>query len=121
MRLCDMREKEVINMSDCKRLGCVTDLVFDECEGCIQALVVPAAGRFCGLFGTESEYVIPFDCVKKIGPDIIMVEICEEKFLKSCKDQVISARMGIEQKAEKAQGGKTNEMSILWKDRYKSN
>ena len=86
MRLCDMREKEVINMCDCKRLGCVTDIVFDECEGCIKALVVPAAGRFCGLFGTESEYVIPFECVKKIGPDIIMVEICEEKFLKSCKD-----------------------------------
>lgn len=86
MRLCDMREKEVINLCDCKRLGCVVDLVFDECEGCIQALVVPAAGRFGGFFGSESEYIIPFECVKKIGPDIIMVEICEEKFLKSCKD-----------------------------------
>ncbi len=86
MRLCEMREKEVINLCDCKRLGCVVDLVFDECDGCIQALVVPAVGKFCGLFGSESEYIIPFECVKKIGPDIIMVEICEEKFLKSCKD-----------------------------------
>ena len=86
MRLCQMREKEVINMNDCKRLGCVVDLVFDECQGCIEAIVVPATGKFGGFFRTDSEYVIPFECVKKIGPDIIMVEICEEKFLKSCKD-----------------------------------
>ena len=85
MRLCDMHEKEVINMNDCKRLGCVTDVEFDECDGCIKAIVVPAAGRICGLFGTDSEYVIPFDGIIKIGPDIIMVDICEEKFLKSCK------------------------------------
>ena len=86
MRLCDMREKEVINLSNCKRLGCVTDLVFDECKGCIEAIIVPAQGKFCGFFGHDSELVIPFDCIKKIGPDIIMVEICEEKFLRSCKD-----------------------------------
>ncbi len=86
MRLCEMREKEVINMCNCKKLGYVADIVFDECKGCIEAIVVPEAGRFCGLFGSDSEYVIPFECVKKIGPDIIIVEICEEKFLISCKD-----------------------------------
>ena len=81
-----MREKEVINLCDCKRLGCVNDIVFDECDGTIKAIIVPVNGKFCGLFGNDSELVIPFDCIKKIGPDIIMVEICEEKFLKSCKD-----------------------------------
>ena len=86
MRLREMREKEVINLCDCKRLGYVNDLVFDECTGCIIALVVPLSGRFCGIFGHDSEIVIPFECVKKIGPDIIIVEICEEKFTKSCND-----------------------------------
>ena len=48
---------------------------------CDRALIVPGPGKFCGFFGTDSEYVIPFACIKKIGPDIILVEIKEEKFL----------------------------------------
>ena len=29
MTFCELREKDVINIHDCKRLGCVSDLVFD--------------------------------------------------------------------------------------------
>ncbi len=86
MRLCELREKEVINMCSCKKLGCVEDLEFNLCDGCLEALIVPQHAKFCGIFGSESEYVIPFECIKKIGQDIIMVEINEEKCLKGCKD-----------------------------------
>ena len=78
MRLCELREKEVINLCTCKRLGCVEDLIFDLCEGCLQAIVVPERTRFCGIFGRDCEYVNPFECIKKVGSDIVMVEICEE-------------------------------------------
>ena len=86
MRLCELREKEVINMCSCKKLGCVEDLEFNLCDGCLEALIVPQHAKFCGIFGSEREYVIPFECIKKIGQDIIMVEINEEKCLKGCKD-----------------------------------
>ena len=86
MRLCELREKEVINLCTCKRLGSVEDLVFDLCEGRLEAIVVPERGRFHCLFGSDCEYIIPFECVKKIGSDIIMVEINEEKCLKGCKN-----------------------------------
>ena len=86
MRLCKLREKEVINICSCKRLGCVEDILFDCCDGTIKALIVPERTRFRGLFGNDCEFVIPFECVKKIGEDIIMVEICEENCLKGCKD-----------------------------------
>ena len=86
MRLCELREKEVINVCDCKRLGCVGDVIINMCDGCLEAIVVPEICRFHGLFGYDSEYIIPFECIKKVGPDIITVEICEEKCLKSCKD-----------------------------------
>nr|WP_317282714.1 YlmC/YmxH family sporulation protein [uncultured Sellimonas sp.] len=85
MRLCDLKEKEVINTVDCRRLGCVVDLVVDMHKGCVQAIVVPGPGKFCGLLGYDSEYVIPFECICKVGPDIILVDICEEKFLCECK------------------------------------
>ena len=32
MRICDLRQKEVINIKDCKRLGYVCDIEFD-CSG----------------------------------------------------------------------------------------
>ena len=86
MRLCELREKEVINLCTCKRLGYVEDLVFDLCDGIVRALVIPECVKFCGLFGSESEYVIPIDCIKKVGEDFIMVEINEEKYRKSCKE-----------------------------------
>ena len=47
----------------------------------IEAIVIPGPGKICGFFGTDCEYVIPFSCIKKIGPDIVLVEIKEEKFL----------------------------------------
>ena len=85
MRLCELREKEVINLCSCKRLGYVEDLLLELCEGTIRAIIVPEQPKFCGLFGNESEFVIPIECIKKVGEDFIMVEINEEKLRKSCK------------------------------------
>ena len=85
MRLCELREKEVINSCDCKRLGCVVDLEINLCTGNVEAIIIPGPGPICGFLGNDSEYVIPFECIKKIGEDIILVEIKEEKFLKNCK------------------------------------
>ena len=79
MWLCELEEKEVINACDCKRLGFVADLIIEECTGRIEALIVPRGGKLCGFFSDSGEYVIPFGCVKKIGPDIILVEIHEKK------------------------------------------
>ena len=86
MRLSELREKEVINLCTCKRLGYADDLVFDLCEGCIKAIVVPEHAKFCGIFGSDCEYIIPIDCIKKVGEDFVMVEINEEKCKKNSFD-----------------------------------
>ena len=84
VRFRELREREVINLCDCKRLGCVTDLILNTCTGCVEALVLPGPGRICGFLGYDSEYIIPFACIRKIGPDSILVEISEEACLKKC-------------------------------------
>ena len=81
MRMCELREKEVINVCNGKRLGCVVDIEFCCRDGRIEAIVVPGPAKVWGIFGADCEYVIPFECIKKIGPDIVLVEIKEEKFL----------------------------------------
>lgn len=78
MKLSEFQDKEVINTCDCKKLGSVTDLIFDECKGCIEAIIIPKSGKWCCLFGEGGEYIIPFSCIRKIGPDIILVEMHEE-------------------------------------------
>ena len=81
MRLSELRDKEVINICSGRRLGCIADVEIDPCSGVVEAVIIPGPGRICGFLGTDCEYVIPFGCIRKIGPDILLVEIQEEKFL----------------------------------------
>ena len=74
-----LRRKEVINLCDGCRLGCVGDVEVQIPEGTVKALIVFGPCRFFGLFGRDSDYVIPWSSIKKIGGDIILVEVCAEK------------------------------------------
>lgn len=84
MRICDLKQKEVINSCDCKRLGFVDDLVFDICSGQIEAIIVPGPSKFCGLVCSDFEFVIPFKCIVQIGDDIIIVRVKEEDVKQKC-------------------------------------
>ena len=82
MRICELKEKEVINVCSGRRLGCIADVEINICTGEIEAIVIPRTGeKYADFFGTDCEYVIPIFLHKKIGPDIVLVEIKEEKFL----------------------------------------
>ncbi len=67
--------KEVICVSDGRRLGYISDARIDLPQGQIVAITVPCPGRFFGLFGCRDEYVIPWHCICKMGPDIVLVDI----------------------------------------------
>ena len=79
MRLCELKQKEVINTCTCKSLGCPVDLEFNCKTGKIESLILPGPGRFCCFWERESEYIIPWNCICQIGDDIILVEIQEDK------------------------------------------
>ncbi|MDO5134602.1 MAG: YlmC/YmxH family sporulation protein [Eubacteriales bacterium] len=82
MRLCELKQKEIINICTCQSLGCALDVEFDCRTGRLEALVVPGPGRFCFFFARDSEYVIPWNCIRQIGADIILVEIQEDACLR---------------------------------------
>ncbi len=81
MRFCELKEKDIVNRCDCKRLGRVSDLIFDEKTGAVCAIVVPGPNRLLGFLSPDQEYIIPWKCICQIGPDIILVEIHEEEAL----------------------------------------
>ncbi|MCD7866681.1 MAG: YlmC/YmxH family sporulation protein [Clostridiales bacterium] len=82
MRICDLKQKEVINICSCKSLGCPIDVDFCRETGRIASIILPGPGRFFGLLGRESEFVIPWECIRQIGDDIILAEIREEECLR---------------------------------------
>ena len=73
-RFSDFRYKEVINVRSGTRLGYVCDAEFQYPDGRITALIVPGRCRYLGLFGREEDYILPWECISRIGEDIILVE-----------------------------------------------
>ncbi len=80
-RSSDFRQKEVINVNDGRRLGFVSDVEIDLEQGKIEAIVLPGVARLFGLLGKDSEFVIPWEKIVRIGEDIILVDL-DERFLK---------------------------------------
>ena len=74
MRIEELRDREVINISTGRRLGYVSDADIDIASGRVLALVVPGPYKFFGLFGRGEDVVLPWDCIVRIGDDILLVE-----------------------------------------------
>ena len=75
IRITEMHCKEVICISDGRRLGYVSDVEIDITCGKVLAIVVPGPCRVLGTFGRADDYVIEWCKICKIGPDIILVDI----------------------------------------------
>lgn len=72
-RIVDMRHKEVINVKDGARLGCVCDVEIDTTNAKVMAIVIYGRLRCFGLFGREDDIVIKWQDIKIIGDDTILV------------------------------------------------
>ena len=75
LSFCDLRAKEVVNMCDGSNMGNIIDLIFDTTCARITGLVVPAEKSFLNIFKNNSDIFIPYKCIRKIGTDIILVEL----------------------------------------------
>lgn len=71
----DLRCKEVINVCDGARLGYVCDLDLELDSGRILAIIVPGRCRLFGLLSAGEDYVIPWPCIRRVGTDIILVDV----------------------------------------------
>jgi YlmC/YmxH family sporulation protein len=75
IKVSDLRNRDVINIVDGKRLGTICDLDLDLENGRVTAIVVPGTTRLFGLFGGGRDYVIPWEKIVKIGVDTILVDM----------------------------------------------
>jgi len=71
----ELQSKDVINIRDCRKLGRVCNLEFDECKGCICKIMVPGSCKFLSFLRSEPEISICWKDIRQIGPDIILVDV----------------------------------------------
>ena len=71
----DFKHKEVINITDGRRLGFVQDVTADLNTGVITSIIVPGSTKLFNLFSNINDIVIPWQNIKCIGEDLILVEI----------------------------------------------
>ena len=71
----DFKHKEVISINEGKRLGYVQDVNANLETGTITSIIVPGSAKFFNIFSTGNDMVIPWDKIKCIGDDVILVDV----------------------------------------------
>ena len=78
MKFTDLQCKEVICVSTGQRLGFISDVQVEIPDGQVCAIVVPCPSKLLGISGRRDDYIIPWSAIKKIGPDIVLVDVRPE-------------------------------------------
>lgn len=77
MRLAELVGKEIVNLYDGARLGVVgdSDLTIDTESGHVQSIILPRRPNLLNIWVDRQQMVIPWEAVKKIGSEVIVVEL----------------------------------------------
>ncbi|MBO8170963.1 MAG: YlmC/YmxH family sporulation protein [Bacillaceae bacterium] len=76
MRFSEFSGKEIVNLDNGERVGVVSqsDLEVHPESGEIESIILPGTG-FLGLGRKRDDVVIPWKAIRKIGPEMIIVEL----------------------------------------------
>lgn len=70
----DFRQKEVINIKTGQRMGFISDVDVDMDKGTLNSVIIPGTGKVLGMFGRGEDVVIPWECIRTIGDEVILVD-----------------------------------------------
>ncbi|SDM03561.1 YlmC/YmxH family sporulation protein [Bacillus sp. OK048] len=81
VKISEFQIKDVVNVSDGKKLGNIGDIEINLTTGKIEAVIVTGNGKVLGFFGREEDIIIPWKNIIKIGQDVILVryKVVEER------------------------------------------
>lgn len=74
-KISELGRKDIINILDGAKLGPVKDMHLDLETGMVKALVLQGPKKYFRLFGAGNDVVVPWDKVKKVGQDAVLVEV----------------------------------------------
>lgn len=75
IKINSLYEKEIISLIDGCRIGEIYDIELEESSGRIVNLIISGKLRFFGLLGRKDPRIIPWEQVRVIGKETILVDV----------------------------------------------
>lgn len=74
MRLSDLQKKDVVNVNNGKRIGSIIDIHIN-LDGQMDEIIIEKSTFLISMFSSKNELSIKWEQIKKIGEDVILVDI----------------------------------------------
>ena len=87
-RFSDLRHKEVISEIDGVKIGYIDDLILDKNSAKVVAIVIFDRNFLFGIFGKREDYIIPWEKIRLIGEDAIIISCVTPKPRKKPKKRL---------------------------------
>ncbi len=75
MRLSDLQRKDIIDLNTGKRIGKIIDVEINPNDGSMVSLIIERTKYLKSLFNSEEDTKIKYEQIKKMGEDVILVDI----------------------------------------------
>ena len=72
-RIDDLKNKQVVCVKDGCVLGFISDVEIDTLSGNLASIIIFGRLRFFGLLGREEDIIIPWNDIKVIGSETVLV------------------------------------------------
>lgn len=74
-KISDLGLRDIVNLVDGAKLGPVSDVYIDLDTGKVVSLVLSGGKKYFGLLTAGRDVVVPWEKIKKIGVDTVLVEV----------------------------------------------
>ena len=81
-RIDDLKNKQVVCVKDGCVLGFISDVEMDTESGNLTSIIIFGRLRFFGLLGREDDIIIPWNDIKVIGSETVLVNTESPLFLR---------------------------------------
>ncbi len=75
MKLSELQKKDIVNIRDGKKIGRIIDVEFDPSNGYMIHFVIEKAKFVRNMFSVSDDLNIKFTQIKKLGEDVILIDI----------------------------------------------
>ena len=75
MKMSELQRKDIVNINDGRIIGRIIDAEISSTDGTLLNLIVEKNRYLKSMFSTESDLNIKFEQIKKMGSDVILVDL----------------------------------------------
>lgn len=75
MRISDLQRKDIVNINDGRIVGRIIDAEINDKDGSLESLIIEKSKYMRSLFSSDNDVTIKFEQIKKLGSDVILVEL----------------------------------------------